>query len=198
MATTSAHSHISTSTHSKTPATNTARKAIKPLRIFLVGMMGSGKSFWADKLKRKFKVPAYDLDALIEMMEEKSVAEIFSEDGEDYFRKAEAKMLRLFGEKKQFILACGGGTATYHDNIEWMNKQGITIWLDEPVEVLSQRLVNTQSRRPLLKNISNENIPGFLNTKLEERQPYFSKAKYRLSGEQLAENTFAKLIKENA
>src|SRR3954466_2665456 len=122
-------------------------------KIFLIGMMGSGKSYWAEKLKKKLKVPAYDLDALIEMMEEKSVQEIFAEDGEEYFRKAEAKMLRLFAEKKQFILSCGGGTACYNDNMKWMNKQGITIWIDEPVEVLSERLSKEKSHRPLIKDL---------------------------------------------
>src|SRR3954452_23429633 len=75
-------------------------------KIFLIGMMGAGKTFWAEKLKKRLKVPAYDLDALIEMMEEKSIQEIFAEDGEEHFRKAEAKMLRLFSEKKQFIVSC--------------------------------------------------------------------------------------------
>src|SRR3954454_1788630 len=114
---------------------STGAEASAETKVFLVGMMGSGKSYWAQKLKKKLKVPAYDLDALIEMMEEKTVGEIFEEDGEEYFRKAEAKMLRLFSEKKQFILSCGGGTACYNDNMEWMNKQGITIWLNEPVEI---------------------------------------------------------------
>jgi shikimate kinase len=79
-------------------------------KIFLLGMMGAGKTFWAEKLKKKLKIPAYDLDSLVEMMEEKTIAEMFAEDGEDFFRKAEAKMLRMFKEKKSFILSTGGGT----------------------------------------------------------------------------------------
>ncbi|MEJ7683163.1 MAG: shikimate kinase [Segetibacter sp.] len=76
-------------------------------KLFLIGMMGSGKSYWAEKLKKKLKMPAYDLDALIEMMEEKTVAEIFEVDGEEYFRKAEAKMLRLFAEKRRSYYPAG-------------------------------------------------------------------------------------------
>ena len=167
-------------------------------KIFLIGMMGSGKSHWAAKLRKKLKVPAYDLDSLIEMMEEKTIEEIFAEDGEDYFRKAEAKMLRLFSEKKQFILSCGGGTACYNDNINWMNKQGITIWLDEPVEVLSERLIKEKSHRPLIKDLKDEELNSYLGKKLEERSAYYQQAAFRLGGERLSETTFLKILKQHA
>jgi shikimate kinase len=171
---------------------------VSPVKIFLIGMMGSGKSYWADKLKKKLKTSAYDLDALIEMMEEKSVAEIFAEDGEEYFRNAEAKMLRLFAEKKHFILSCGGGTACYNDNMKWMNKQGITIWIDEPVETLSRRLIKEKEHRPLIKQLDENALTDFLESKLNEREVYYRTAAYRLSGADLTENAFTKIIKEHA
>lgn len=79
------------------------------MKIFLIGLMGTGKSYWAKKLAKKLKIGGYDLDYLVESHEEKSIAEIFAEEGEDHFRKAESKMLRWFGEKKTFVLATGGG-----------------------------------------------------------------------------------------
>ncbi len=167
-------------------------------KIFFIGMMGAGKSYWAEKLKKKLKVPAYDLDALVEMMEEKTIKEIFEEDGEDYFRKAEAKMLRLFGEKKQFILSVGGGTACHNDNMQWMNNHGITIWLDEPIETLVERLSKEKSHRPLIKDLDDEMLNKFLTSKLEERSTFYEQAAHRLGGKELSENTFAKLIKEHA
>ena len=167
-------------------------------KLFLIGMMGSGKTYWAEKLKKQLKVPAYDLDALVEMMEEKTVAEIFEEDGEEYFRKAEAKMLRLFVEKKQFILSCGGGTACYHDNMKWMNNNGITIWLDQPVETLAERLLNEKSHRPLIKNLDDLALKEFLGKKLEEREPFYNQAAYRLKEEFLTEKAFTKILKEYA
>lgn len=190
--------------------TITAKKSAKALskdvpggtvpqtKVFLIGMMGSGKSYWAEKLKKKLKVPAYDLDGLVEMMEEKTIAEIFEEDGEDYFRKAEAKMLRLFEEKKQFILSVGGGTACFSDNIKWMNKQGITIWIDEPVEVLSERLSKEKSHRPLIKDLDDSALNKFLTDKLEERNSFYEQCNYRVNGKELSENTLIKLIKEHA
>lgn len=167
-------------------------------RLFLIGMMGSGKTYWAEKLKKKFKIPAYDLDALIEMMEEKTIAEIFEEDGEEYFRKAEAKMLRLFAEKKQFILSCGGGTPCHNDNMKWMNKQGVTIWLDEPAETLAERLLKQKDHRPLIKNLDDTDLKDFLNKKLEEREPFYCQATYRLNEKNINENAFIKIVKEYA
>jgi shikimate kinase len=168
------------------------------MKLFLIGMMGSGKTYWAEKLKKKLKIPAYDLDALIEMMEEKTVAEIFEEDGEEYFRKAEAKMLRLFAEKKQFILSCGGGTPCYNENMKWMNKQGTTIWLDEPVQTLSERLLKEKNHRPLIKNLDNSALKDFLTGKLKEREPFYSQATIRLNETNLTESVFEKIVKEYA
>jgi shikimate kinase len=180
---TSAHLHINTSAH---------------IKIFLIGMMGSGKSYWAEKLKKRFKVACYDLDALVEMMEERTIAEIFEEDGEEAFRKLETKMLKLFGEKKQFILSVGGGTPCFNDNMKWMNKTGITIWLDEPIETLVQRLVKEKDHRPLIKNMADEELENFLSAKRKERMEFYSQAVFTLSGAEITEAGFKKILKEYA
>jgi shikimate kinase len=165
------------------------------LKIFLIGMMGSGKSYWAEKLKKKFKVPCYDLDALVEMMEERTIAEIFEEDGEEAFRKLETKMLKLFGEKKQFILSVGGGTPCFNDNMNWMNKTGITIWLDEPTETLVARLIPEKTHRPLIKDLANEELGTFLTAKREERKQFYSEAKFTISHEEITEAQLVQIIK---
>jgi shikimate kinase len=183
----SAHSSINESAHPSSP-----------VRIFLIGMMGSGKSYWAERLKKKFKVPCYDLDALVEMMEERTIAEIFEEDGEEAFRNLETKMLRLFGEKKQFILSVGGGTPCFHDNMKWMNKNGTTIWLDEPANVLVERLINEKAHRPLIKEMADQQLESFLASKREERKEFYSQAKHVLSGAEVTDNCFKKIISEHA
>ena len=70
------------------------------MKVFLIGMMGSGKSYWGKLLAKKLKCGAYDLDYLVESAEEKTIAEMFEEDGEDHFRKNEAKILRWFAKRK--------------------------------------------------------------------------------------------------
>ncbi len=77
----------------------TVAKTQPAIKVFLIGMMGSGKTFWAEKLKNKLKVPAYDLDNLIEIMDERSISEMFEQSGEEYFRREEAKMLRRLLQK---------------------------------------------------------------------------------------------------
>ncbi|MEJ7683162.1 MAG: shikimate kinase [Segetibacter sp.] len=100
--------------------------------------------------------------------------------------------------KKAFILSCGGGTACYHDNMKWMNKQGITIWLDEPVETLAERLSKEKFQRPLIKSLNNIALKDFLTKKLKEREVFYNQAAYRLGQEDLNENAFLKILKENA
>ena len=159
-------------------------------------MMGSGKSYCAKKIAKKLKLAAYDLDNLIEMTEDLTIAEIFEEEGEEYFRKLEAKILRWFGEKKNFVLATGGGTPCFHNNIDWMNENGITIWLDEPIDVLVERLKPGKEHRPLIKDLSDEELGSFLTNKLAERKPFYSQAKHAMAYSNITEKNLLKLIQE--
>ncbi len=168
------------------------------MKIFLIGLMGTGKSYWAKKLAKKLKIGGYDLDYLVESHEEKSIAEIFAEEGEDHFRKAESKMLRWFGEKKTFVLATGGGTPAYHENMIWMNKNGITIWIDESIEILAKRLMSEQAHRPAIHGLPYEGICEFLQQKRSERLAFYQQAQYHLSGDDINERSFAKILKEHA
>lgn len=166
------------------------------MKLFLIGMMGSGKSYWTKRLSKKLKLGGYDLDFLIESQEEKTIAEIFAADGEDYFRKSEAKILRWFGEKKSFILATGGGTPCFNDNMAWMNQQGITVWIDEPIGLLAERLQPEKDHRPLIKHLSDEELEAFLANKLKERSPFYKQATCHLQGDAISDAGFAKIIKQ--
>lgn len=168
------------------------------MKIFLIGMMGTGKTYWCKKLAKKLKLGGYDLDFLIESNEERSIAEIFAESGETYFRRTESKMLHWFREKKAFVLATGGGTPCYHENIQWMNEQGITIWIDEPVDTLLQRLRPEKEHRPLIKALSDEELKQFLTEKLVQRYPFYHQATYHLKGNSISDAGFAKIIKQHA
>ncbi len=163
-------------------------------KIFLIGMMGSGKSYWTQKMAKWNKCVGYDLDKLIEMNEEKTITEIFNEDGEDYFRKAEAKILRWFKEKKKFIIATGGGTPCFQENMHWMKKEGIVIWLDESLEVLVKRVSSEKADRPLIANLSENELAAFLEQKLVERHAFYAQAHYRLTSDQINESGLKKLM----
>lgn len=168
------------------------------MKLFLIGLMGTGKSYWKKKLAAKLKIGGYDLDFLVESDEEKTIAEIFAQDGEAYFRKSEAKILRWFAEKKAFVLATGGGTPCFHDNIQWMNSQGITVWIDEPVEVLAERLKPEKAHRPLIRDLSDDALIDYLTAKRIERKPFYGQATYHIQTEDINDKWFAKLIKDHA
>ena len=166
-------------------------------KIFLVGMMGSGKSYWTKKMAKWIKSAGYDLDDLIEMNEEKTISEIFSEDGEEHFRKTEAKILRWFKEKKKYVLATGGGTPCFLDNMAWMKKEGIVIWLDESVEVLVKRLLEGKENRPLIADLSEKDVTKFVQDKLVERHSFYSQANYRLSTDQITDVKLKQIIQQH-
>jgi shikimate kinase len=166
-------------------------------KIFLIGMMGSGKSYWTKKIAKWIKSAGYDLDDLIEMNEEKTISEIFNEDGEEHFRKTETKILKWFKEKKKYVLATGGGTPCNQDNMNWMKKEGMVIWLDESIDVIVSRLVNEKAHRPLIADLNEDAISAFIQSKLLERTPFYVQADYRLSAEQITEAGLKKIIQKH-
>src|SRR5204863_6501254 len=123
------------------------------MKIFLLGLMGSGKSFWAERLSAKLGISHFDLDAEIEGKEKKTIAEIFQEEGEETFRKKEAEALRTFSNKETFILSTGGGTPCFHCNMQWMNEHDVTIWINEPLDIIEDRLKTQKIHRPLIASV---------------------------------------------
>jgi shikimate kinase len=164
------------------------------MKIFLVGLMGSGKSYWTKQLAKKYKTGGYDLDYLIEVKEEKTIAEIFAEDGEDYFRKVESTVLKWFAEKKTYVLATGGGAPCFFDNMAWMNKQGVTIWLDEPLPVIASRLAPEKEHRPLIAKLSDSELLAFLEMQRAERLSFYSAAQIHLQDQTITPDSFKKAL----
>lgn len=164
--------------------------------IFLIGLMGTGKTFWANDIAPYFHLQQYDLDNIIELAEGKTISQIFEDYGEEYFRKKEAEHLRSFAHKKKFMLATGGGTPCFNDNMNWMNEHGITIWIDEEIDTLVQRLKKEKDHRPLIKNLNDAELKSFLSDKLEERKIFYAKAKHHLTKEEISRENFIKIIEQ--
>ncbi len=145
-------------------------------RIFLLGFMGSGKSHTGRRLGEVLGLPFVDLDALIEAREGMTVQDIFSIRGESFFRQAEQAALHTLQDYDQVIVACGGGTPCFFDNMDWMNRHGITVYLETPVEELCRRLLPEMAHRPLLQGLDASTLPGFIAERLALREPYYRKA----------------------
>ena len=147
------------------------------MKIYLIGFMGSGKTHWGRLLSEKLGVRFFDLDE--EVVEEAGIpiTEIFAAAGEEHFRMLEKEVLhKLTGSHESFIMACGGGTPCYFNNIEFMNQAGTSVWINTPVETLFSRLVNQKSKRPLIRDLSDDQLRGFISKKFSDRRMYYEQA----------------------
>ena len=163
------------------------------MRYFLIGFMGSGKTYWANEWSRAFNIPAFDLDEEIEKAQQKSIDRIFKDEGEDAFRKIERRMLHSFFKKDNFILSCGGGTPCFYRNIDAMNKHGVTIYLKSDAKFLAERLRFEKETRPLIKNITEEMLEQFIEQKLSSRTEFYSKAMYHLPAQFINNENFERI-----
>ena len=146
---------------------------MKRKNIVLCGFMGSGKSTIGNLLSRKMGMAFIDLDAYIEKKENKSVSQIFADSGEEYFRQLERDAVKELAYKKSIILATGGGTLTFQQNVDILkNADNKIVLLDLPVEVVAKRLKG-DTKRPLLNRPDKEKVMREL---YEKRLPLYRSA----------------------
>lgn len=136
--------------------------------------MGAGKSTVGKQLAKKLDVPFHDLDGIIIAREGKSVPEIFADQGEAGFRGLERKYLReMIREDEDFVLATGGGTPCFYDNLMFMKANGLTIYLQMDIQSLVHRLMHAKDARPLIEGKSEEELKAFVTSHLESRVEYY-------------------------
>jgi len=165
------------------------------MKIFLLGFMGSGKTHWGQQLSQKMNLPFFDLDEQIVNAENKSINDIFAENGEEYFRLLEKETLHIITESHDsFVMACGGGTPCYFNNIDYMNSSGISVWLNTSLETLFERLVKEREKRPLLKDLSDNQLKSFIGKKFADRRMYYEQAKLKVEEKQECLDAFVQKI----
>ncbi len=143
---------------------------------FLIGFMGSGKSYAGRNLAEDLKIPCIDMDKHIEEEENRSIKDIFEQEGETYFRELERKFLAELNPADNLIISTGGGAPCYFDNIQVMNQKGLTIYLNRSKDVVMAQLLKGIDKRPLLKGKTPEEIWEFYDSKLSERRPFYEQA----------------------
>ncbi|MBR9854594.1 MAG: shikimate kinase [Algicola sp.] len=152
------------------------------MKLVLLGYMASGKSTVGRLLARHLEIKFIDLDDYIEEHQKKSIKNIFSEDGEIFFRKLEHQLLsEVLGKDESIILSTGGGTPCYGNNMETiLNKSDHSIYLNLSIPNLVERIAKGKAKRPLVKNIDDAELPEFVGKHLFERRPYYALAKHIL------------------
>ena len=144
--------------------------------------MGCGKSKLGEGLATKINQPFIDLDDMVEAKYQMSVPELFTAFGENGFREREKEVLQKSAIANEAIVATGGGAPCFFDNMAWMNKNGLTIFIDSPVKVLADRLIKARVERPLIKGKSYEELIEFIDMKLKDRRPFYEQAHIILKG----------------
>jgi shikimate kinase len=145
--------------------------------ISLVGYMGCGKSHISKILSEKINFKLIDLDKEISRRNKLTIPEIFEKKGEIYFRKLERETLEeILATEENLILSLGGGTPVYYNNMEIINNNSKSIFLKASVKTLTERLSKQKEKRPLIANISDENLPEFIAKHLFERNEFYNKA----------------------
>lgn len=164
-------------------------------KIFLIGFMGCGKSKLGKALANKLEVPFLDLDTLVETINQQSIPQLFENLGEKGFRLKEKEALQQSAMDNNAIIATGGGAPCYFDNMEWMNNNGITVFIDTPVKVLADRLINARVERPLVKGKSLPELIEFIEAKLIERRPFYEQAHVVIKGVDLNADMLIEALK---
>ena len=170
------------------------------MKIFLIGFMGCGKTHWGKILSQKLSVPFFDLDEKVVEQEGKSINDIFKSEGEEYFRMLEKDVLHLLAESHEtFVMACGGGTPCFFNNIDYLKKQGTVVWINCSTDCLYQRLLKEKDQRPLISLIPAHQLKDYIIKKYSSRKIFYQQANVILPEENITlENMLSKIFHANA
>lgn len=146
--------------------------------LFLVGYAGSGKSSLGKRLARRMGLRFVDTDNVVEQQVGAPIADIFHYEGEEYFRIAERRAVEsLANEAMDLVIATGGGLPTWRDNMEWMLRSGVTIYLRRsPEQILSRLSAYGREKRPMFRGKSDEELLEFMRQQMAVREEYYAQA----------------------
>ena len=142
--------------------------------IILIGFMGSGKTTIGEKLSLMKNMRFIDLDLEVEKLEKKTINDIFTEKGEQYFRNIESKLLEKYCYLDDVVISTGGGIVESKDNIEMLKNKKNVIWLDGNVDTILNNLRNETHKRPKLKD--EKNLEEYIKKLLDYRKDKYNKA----------------------
>ncbi len=147
------------------------------MKVFLLGFMGVGKTTIGKQLAKLMNYSFFDTDFEVEKSTRKSISELFEKDGEDFFRTKETEILISYSSIPDAIISVGGGTPCFNNNMQWMNENGITVFLNADPAFIYHRLIHAKKPRPLINSFSPDELKEFIELKLQEREFYYQQSK---------------------
>lgn len=154
-------------------------------RILLIGFMAAGKTTLGKALAKELGLQFIDLDHYIEGRYRTTVAQLFAERSEEGFRQIERNMLHEVAEFEDVIISAGGGTPCFYDNMEYMNAQGVTVYLEASIDVIFTRLKMARIQRPLVADKSDDELRSYIAEALARRLPYYTRAAHTFCADRL-------------
>lgn len=148
--------------------------------------MGCGKTHWGQELSKKLSIPFFDLDEKIEEHAGTSITTIFAEKGEEYFRMLEKEVLYFITESHEtFVMATGGGTPCFYNNIDYLKKNGIVVWFNCSIDCLYKRLSTEKGKRPLVASIPDNQLKAYIVKKFSNRKIFYQQANVIINEEDI-------------
>jgi shikimate kinase len=164
--------------------------------VYIIGFMGSGKTTAGKKLAAVLGWSFIDLDKKIEEYSGKTIPDLFSQYGEEWFRNVEAEVLRSLKDKTNTVISTGGGTPCCDDNLDYMLKTGLTLYLKLTPGQLKSRLTDSKGIRPLIKGMNAEELLEFIENKLAIREKWYNRAEITVEGINTDINLISSLVRE--
>lgn len=164
------------------------------MKIFLIGFMGCGKSTMGKRLAQKLGYTFIDLDHQLEKQMGMTIGEYFAVHGEQSFRQLESETLKTFAYPVNSVIATGGGAPCFFDNMDWMNENGLAVYIEMSASALAKRLEGGKEKRPLLRDLNEAQMIEFIENKLTERAPFYERAGLTINGINLTADAMRALI----
>jgi len=152
-------------------------------KIYLVGYMGAGKSTAAKRLANRLGWEVADTDEMFEEKYRISVDDFFQKYDEPLYRKLESEILKSTESSEHVVIATGGGTACYYDNMEWMNRHGCTVFMRISPQAAVDRVLHSRHKRPLARGKSEAELMEYVNWHYASRLPFYEQAQLTVKSE---------------
>lgn len=172
-----------------------SKSRVNMSRIYLVGYMGAGKTTAAKRIATRLGWDVADTDAMFEEKYRISIHDFFHKYDEPLFRKLESEILKSTENMENTVISTGGGLACHCDNMEWMNRHGLTVFMRISPEAAADRILHSKRKRPLTDNKNEVELAEYIRQHYAERLPFYEQAKITVKSEDFDLDSFMNLIK---